>query len=88
MRNPTERSDSSSSRASTSSIRARESASRSSWKESTLLDLAGLDLEDVGQTVLDQLQDLGTPHRALFDMGLGRHVRTLPVRSSWWTNKS
>ncbi len=58
MRKPTVRSPSSSSRASTSSIRASESASRSSANDCALVDRRRVDLEDVGEPVADQLEDL------------------------------
>ena len=79
MRNPTVRSPSSSSRASTSSIRASESASRSSANESPSLIADGLDLEDVGQAVADQLEDVLAVQRALLDVGLGGHDLLRPA---------
>ena len=39
----------------------------------TLADRRRLDLEDVGEPVADDLEDLVAPERALFDVGLGRH---------------
>src|SRR5215212_4626153 len=36
-------------------------------------DLAGLDLEDVGKSVADELEDLRPVHRTLFDVGLSGH---------------
>ena len=74
MRKPTLRSPSSSSRASTSSIRASESASRSSAKRVALADAAGLDLEDVGQAVTDELEHGLAVHRGLLHVGLGDHT--------------
>ena len=38
-------------------------------------DRRRLDLEDVGEPVADDLEDLVAPERALFDVGLGRHRR-------------
>ena len=73
MRNPTERSPSSSSRPSTSSIRARESASRSSANDEDSVIRRGLDLQDVGEQVADQLEYLLALERTLFDVGLCGH---------------
>ena len=39
-------------------------------------DRGRLDLEDVGQAVTDELEDLLAAHRALLDVGLGRHGAT------------
>jgi hypothetical protein len=38
------------------------------------MNLGGIDLEDVGETVLDQCQHCGTVHRGLLDVGLCGHV--------------
>ena len=38
-----------------------------------LVDVARVDLEDVGEPVTDQLEDLLAVERALLDMGLGGH---------------
>ena len=56
MRNPTVRSPSSSSSASTSSIRASESASRSSTNDAPSVIVDGIGLQNVGQLVPDQLE--------------------------------
>ena len=76
MRKPTVRSPSSSSRASTSSIRASESASRSSVNDAPSVMADGLDLEDVGQAVADQLEDLLAVQRPSLHVGLSGHGRS------------
>ncbi len=73
MRNPTERSPSSSSRASTSSIKASESAFRSSANDEDSLMPAGLDLQDVGEQVPDHLEHLLAIERTLLHVGLCWH---------------
>ena len=77
MRNPTLRSPTSSSIASASSMRASESASRSSVNESPSLIDRRLDLEDVGEAVADHLEDLLAIERSSLDVGFGRHSRLL-----------
>ena len=48
-----------------------------------LADRRRLDLEDVGQAVADDLEDLVASERALFDVGLGRHGVLTLLRGRW-----
>ena len=74
MRKPTVRSLSSSSRASTSSIKRKRVGVEVVRERRALADRARLDLEDVGEPVTDQLEHRLPIERRSFYVGLGGHA--------------